>query len=571
MKIVYPEGNQLSHMRRGFVLASVMLVVVVSLLLLPSPASAQAFPGQSFQDQTDTSTSATVTGNPEIELSAPNNRLTPGTTQTLTVQISNSGHIELSGPSDLERRVQTARNLRLSVEEENLPEGIELRSGPVLVGNFPEGIGESVTFTFDVAENVEFGVHEIPIEIRYDYTRFAERETDKITNFRDSTEERVEKLEVVVEEDARFSVSRVDSDVIAGATGIYSVRVENTGSRAARNPRVVFSSESEGIFFGNIESRMPTRTVGLETLEPGESAVVRTRVAADSEITPSMYPIGVVVRYETDYGVPRESRSITSLVEVGDEQDFVAENVRSTLRVGDEGYLSGEIRNEGPRDVRDAVVVFDPGSNNINPVETQHAVGSLPAGESAEFRFRVSVSSEADGGPRQSSVFVEYRNPDDYKKTSSPVDVNYEVAESSDEFSLESNASIAAGSSGSVEIEVTNIQNETFTNIQPKMFVDDPLSTDDDEAFIQRLEPGESETVIFGLSAARSATPKSYSVSVDFRYDDESDDTEISETYRVPVRVTAPEGGGGNTPLVVGVVLVAALAVLGWWKRDLVT
>jgi hypothetical protein len=347
--------------------------------------------------------------------------------------------------------------------------------------------------------------------------------------------------------------------------------VENTGIQAARNPRVVFSSESEGIFFGNLEGRLPTRTVGLETLEPGEGAVVRTRVAANSDITPSMYPIDVKVKYNTDYGVPHESRTITSLVEVGDEQEFDVEGVSSTLRVGGEGYLRGRILNEGPRDVSNAVVVFDPQSNGINPTETRYAVGDLPSGGTAGFEFRVSVSSESDEGPRQSSFLIEYRNPDDYQKTSSPVDVSYDIAEETDEFALGSNVSIAAGSSDSVEIEVTNILNETLTDIQPKMFVDDPLSTDDDEAFISRLEPGESETITFGLGASGGATPKSYSASVDFRYEDESGDTEISETYRVPVRVTESEGGGSNTPAIVGVVLVAALAVLGWWKRDLVT
>ena len=556
-------------MRRGVALASVLLVALsLSFVLLPL-ASAQGFPGTG---QTQTTTTSTVTGSPEIDLSAPDNRLDPGTTQTVTVQISNSGDIQIAGASDLEQRVQTARNLRLEVDKDKLPDGVELRSGSVLVGNLGEGRGESVTFTFDVSEDVEFGAHDIPIEIRYDYTRLAQRETNERTEFRDRTENRVENLEMVVEEDARFSVYRVSSEVIAGATGIYTIRVENTGTKTARNPRVGFSSESEGIFFGSLEDRMPTRTVGLETLQPGESAVVRTRVAADSEITPAMYPVDVRVKYETDYGVSRESRKITTLVKVADEQEFAAENVRSTLRVGSDGFLTGEVRNQGPRDITNAVVVFDPENRNINPRETKYAVGSLAAGETAEFRFRVSVSSEADEGPRQSSAFVEYRNPDDYKKTSSPVDVSYEVAERIDEFALESNTTIAAGSSGSVEIEVTNIRNETLTDIQPKMFVDDPLSTDDDEAFISRLEPGESETITFGLSTSGGATPKSYSASVDFRYEDERGDTEISETYRVPVRVTESEGGGGsNTPAVVGVVLVAALAVLGWWKRDLVT
>jgi len=45
-------------------------------------------------------------------------------------------------------------------------------------------------------------------------------------------------------------------------------------------------------------------------------------------------------------------------------------------------------------------------------VTTEYAVGDLSVGDSAEFRYRVSVSSEAEEGPRLSDAFVEYRNPE---------------------------------------------------------------------------------------------------------------------------------------------------------------
>jgi len=383
-----------------------------------------------------------------------------------------------------------------------------------------------------------------------------------------SSRERTERIEYIVEDDARFSVDAVSSAVVAGDTGDYVVQVENTGTRTARSPRMVFSSDESGVFFGGLDDRLPQKTVGFDDLEPGETATVTTRAGADSDVTAASYPVDTFVRYETDRGVTRESGTSTAILGVDDEQDFVTENVTSSLRVGDDGDLHGEIRNNGPQAVTNAVVVFAPENRNINPRETEYAVGDLGVGDSAEFRYRVAVSSEAEEGPRQTDAVVEYRNPDGDKRTSSPADVNYDVAERTDEFDLETDVSLAAGSSTDIEVEVTNIKDETFTDVQAKMFTDSPLDSDDDEAFIPSLEPGESETIVFDLSASGGATAKTYSASVDFRYDDERDETKISQTYRVPVDVTESEEGGVPW-LPIAVVLVVAGA--GWWYRDVIT
>jgi hypothetical protein len=57
---------------------------------------------------------------------------------------------------------------------------------------------------------------------------------------------------------------------------------------------------------------------------------------------------------------------------------------------------------------------------------------------------------------------------------------------------------------------------------------------------------------------------------MDFRYDDESDETEVSETYRVPVEVTESEQSGGTPVLLIAVALLAVVG-LTWWKRDALT
>jgi sialidase-1 len=545
-------------MESRLVLASLL---VVTLLLLPA-VSAQTV-GQ-------TTESSQVIGSPEIELAASDNRIQTGTTQTVTVQVANSGDITRAGPSDLERRVTTARNVRFEVEDRRLPDGMEVRSGPVLAGSVPEGGISPISFAFDISDELDAGTYRVPVTVSYDYTRLAERTAGGETRYRDFSTEETEYVTLVVEDDARFSVEAVRSDVIAGDSADYVLRVENTGVRTARNPRVTLTADATGVFFGGLGTGQSTKTVGIaDTLSPGEGTRVSVTAAADSDVTPASYPVDATVRYESTGGVTHESPPSTVSLAVGDEQDFGVTGVESSLRVAEDGDLTGVVRNRGPRNVSNAVVVFDPETGNVNPRQTEYAVGDLSVGESAEFDYRVAVSGEAEGGPRRSSVVVEYRDLEDDRRVSQPIDVVYDVAPERDEFALSSNVSLSAGSSTVAEVEVTNVKGETLRNIQARMFTDDPLDNGGDEAYVQSLEPGESTTVSFDLSAGGGATPKTYAATLDFRYDDSENESQISDTYRVPVGVTPPSGGGGGPPLL-PILLVLAVAGVAWWKRDAV-
>jgi sialidase-1 len=541
-------------MHSRLVLAASVLVVLV----LAPPVSAQT-----AQQTEDTQ----VIGSPDIDLAASDNRVQTGTTRTVSVQVANSGDITRAGPSDLEARVTTARTVRFDVNDRRLPDGLEVRSGPVLAGLVPEGGAKPISFTFDVTDGIDTGSYRVPVTVSYDYTRLAERTSGGVTRYRDFSAEETEYFTLVVEDDARFSVRAVGSEVIAGDTSDYALRVENRGTEDARNPRVTLAADQTGVFFGGTGTRQPTKTVTVSgSLASGESALVTVTAGADSDVVPASYPVDATVRYETPGGVTRESTTVTTSVRVGDEQTFGVEGVESGLRVGEDGNLRGTVRNQGPRNVTNAVVVFDPESGNVNPQQTEYAVGDLGAGETAVFDYRVTVSSEADDGPRRSSVAVEYRDNEGDRHTSDSVDVTYDVAEERDEFALTSDTTLSAGSSTVAEVEVTNRRDETLRDIQARMFTNDPLSDGGEESYVQELGPGESTTVSFDLSAGGGATPKTYAATVDFRYDDSENESQISDTYRVPVEVTAPSDGGGGPPLLpIFALLVAGAA---WWKRD---
>lgn len=255
--------------------------------------------------------------------------------------------------------------------------------------------------------------------------------------------------------------------------------------------------------------------------------------------------------------------------------DFEVANVTSTLAVGDEGTVRGTVTNTGEAPVRNAVVIFTGDNPNLAPVETEFAVGDLRPGRSATFAFDAEVSDSADAGPRQLTFEVRYRDTDDEVRRSDPLDARVEVGQRRDVFSVEPvSGAVTGGKSGTLELRVTNTGDEPVSDVSAKLFTDDPLASSDDEAFVDRLGPGESATIRFALSAAPDALEKVYPVSLDFQYDDAEGDTRLSDTFDVPVQVREPQDTRQlpvSTPLAAGgAVAIVVVVILGiWlWRRD---
>jgi hypothetical protein len=104
--------------------------------------------------------------------------------------------------------------------------------------------------------------------------------------------------------------------------------------------------------------------------------------------------------------------------------------------------------------------------------------------------------------------------------------------------------------------------------VEAKAFVQSPLSSDDDEGIVPALAPGDSATFVIGLSAGESALEKAYPVSIDFQYELPDGDTEVSQTYRVPVTVDRPERRGSSfLPITVGALAMTGLGLFVWLRR----
>lgn len=498
---------------------------------------------------------AAVTGSPNLSVHLANNNVAPGEATTLDVVILNEGRVHSGSATNpaLASEVTTARGVTVRIKNTNAP--FEIKTEKQAVGNVPEGASPPISFQVVVPEDAEPGTYRVPVGVTYTYTDYI---SEGDTNREQSEVARTFHVRVTVEERARFDVVDVQSDAAVGSSGTVSLTVQNNGSATARDSTISLTSSSPDVTFSGVETG--SRSAG--TIEPGERRTLNYSVTASGDADPTAYPLTLTAEYEKANGQQFSTSGKTVSITPDPEQSFAVGEVTSNLQVGDDGQLSGVLTNTGNRTVEDVVLTWAGEQRNVNPTETEYAIGSLEPGESAAFDFNVEVSDAARSGPRQFSLVAEYENDQGNQRSSEPAKIRQEIAPASDEFDVELvNANVSAGGQSTIELELTNTANEELTDVSAKLFADSPISTTDDEAYVQSLAEGESTTLVFGISAGGGALEKQYPLSMDFQYDEPDGDTVTSDTYRVPVQVTRSDGGGLPLGIVGGGVLLVLVGI----------
>ncbi|WP_299237231.1 COG1361 S-layer family protein [Natronomonas sp.] len=516
--------------------------VVLAALLVVSLGGASVAAGQGI-----------VTGEPRLNVDVPDSTLTPGTATQLDVQISNNGQVDLGSPD--ERDVVTAaRNVRVDAEADG---PIEVETERQAIGTVTEGEPQTVSLNVRVPEGADPGEYELDVELEYGYTARIEQGAGVLN---DRTRTVTRSVDVEVDDGARFEIEAVEDRSQVGDTGPVTARVENVGNERADEVTVDLSvaRDQSRVSFDATSDR-----IGVGSLAPGEAARFEFETTVSPDASPHGYPIEAVARFEDTDGI--ESQGVPRRLTVTPEpkQRFSFADVESTLRVGEDGELRGTVTNDGPRPVRSVVVRFADQSPNVVPIEDSVAVGTLSAGESASFELPIALNREAEAIPRNFGMAVAYRNADDERRAYEDIDVTVDVGENRDEFLLAvADRELTAGGSTLVDVEVTNNLDESVTDVEAKLFTDDPLSSDESEGYIESLAPGESATVTFEVSASGGATPRTYALQTDFRYDDADGTSKVSDTYRTAIDVTEAEDGGIPW-LGVGVVIVVVVVAAG--------
>lgn len=533
-------------------LPSLVVLWLVLATVIPAPVAAQVDTVQ-------------VIGEPDLRVFSPTYRFVPGQEVTFDLYVTNEGDVRKGGPAEYVERVTTARAATLRVRPGDAP--VEVTSGRIPVGDVETGTAGPFGATLIVAEDAPPGRYRLPVDVEYIYTRIVtvdEQSSDAAPRYLDVEVDERQYLEFVVEDTARFDVVETSTDVLVGDRGTFDLTLRNVGTEPATDVQVTLTSTSDELQFG---TGLSTASGFVTRLEATETASLRYTVRVAPDVVERDYPVDVAVIYTDVDGIRREGLPLSASVQPATEQAFSLGGVATTLTVGQEGTVAGTVYNDGPATVHTPVVRLTVGSEYLDVPEPEFALPDLEPGESAEFSFDVDVSDAATAGFREFTVDVRYQTARGDVRTSDPLPARVEVGPERPVFLVDPLSDpVSAGDSDTLVFRVTNNNHEQLTDITAKAFFDDPLDSDDDEAFVAALDPGESTNVTFRVSVAGTAATKAYPVSVDFEYDTPDGDTEVSEAYRVPVEVTARERAGFGFPSsLLGVGLVAAVAVAGVW------
>lgn len=514
-----------------------------------------------------------VSGTPSISASVQDNHIQASEQTTIGVSLSNTGQVIQSGPERFVSEVSTARNVRASIDDSRIDAPIDVKSGTVTLGALQDGDVQQAMFDIETGKSLEPGTYSVPVTVKYDYTQRVTYDQTQAgySNIEYVTGTRTQTLNVklVVEEKPRFSLSPTTTDQLtAGGSDDYNFSVTNNGSQRAHDISVQLTSQSPSVQFGSTQPQSEA-SVFIPSLAPGETRTASVRVTTTDSSTAGQYPIQATVEYETPNGISAASDTITVGGEVKGEQQFTLGDVISDLRVGTEGNVTATLSNRGPNHANDAVINLQAPATGIEPQRTEFALGDLKAGSEETIRFPVTVNDNADSGPYQFAYTVSYEDRNGNDQQSNTLNTRVQVAEQRDVFEVQGvNTSLQVGSSGTLELQLTNNEDSTLRNINAKAFVDDPLSASSDEAFVPVLKPGESTTIVFEISAAGGAVAQPRPLEMDFQYEEPDGDTVLSDTYQVPVNLT-PASEGGLPMTIIGIVVIVVLigAVLIYRRR----
>ncbi|OYR51154.1 hypothetical protein DJ73_14050 [Halorubrum sp. Ea1] len=494
-----------------------------------------------------------VRGEPELDVYVPDSTVTPGTATELAVQVANDGEVD-AGSDARRAAVTTARGVVVEVRNDGSPLVVE--TGRFAVGSIAEGAVREVPVSVRVPADAEPGRYSLDVRLRYSHTFLSAPRSGIV---QDRTRTRTESVSVTVDDAPRFAMRTVGTDVQVGGAGTIAVNVTNVGGEPARDLSIELAANGPDVALGETDRN----TARIDRLAPGANATVRFPASVRADAAAESFDLTGTVRYTDVDGIRDAHEGIPVGLRPRPEQSFSVAVDDSTLRVGENGSVSGTIRNDGPSDVRSVVLAVGDGA--FVPRSPRYAVGDLAAGESAAFRFRGEIPADADSVPLQLVLSTSYRSAADAERTTREA-VRVPVAERRDAVTVSAvDPRFAAGEDGVLRLDVTNRRDVELRDVELRLAVDQPLESEFRTTVIPSLAPGETGRVAFDLSIDGDAPPSRYPASVEIGYTDPGGVRVTGDTATVAASVVESSGGGVPVEAAVLTVLLLLVATGAWW------
>jgi len=257
----------------------------------------------------------------------------------------------------------------------------------------------------------------------------------------------------------------------------------------------------------------------------------------------------------TTFGLPLKIKPVLQItvLSIGTEH----------VNVGNEGYLILKVKNIGHEAGQKAIIkLLRNGQSPVIPTESSVYIGDFPVGATADCRFKVTISSNAEAKSYPLDVYVDYKNSEGDPVSSDIDTIGVPVGRKVDFNITSSQSEVAPGEKKVIRVTFQNTGGAPAYSVQARISAVDPFTSNDDTAFLGTLNPGESAEADFVVSVDKTATVKEYGLDSEIRYRDALDNTVISNPMKVQVRVIPAKSifETLSNPLVLGIIAVVVIA-----------
>jgi hypothetical protein len=268
---------------------------------------------------------------------------------------------------------------------------------------------------------------------------------------------------------------------------------------------------------------------------------------------------------QSNYRRVNETTTITIRIKPQVKIDVI-ETTADNLSVGTGGFVTLKIKNLGFEDGKKATVkLLRNGNSPIIPTESSVFIGDFPQGGVVTCRYKVGISSEAEKQIYPVDVAVTYENREGDVVTSARDTVGIPVGGKVTFSVMPESASVIQGADQAIVVTYRNTGDIPVYAAQVRVSAVDPFTSNDNTAYLGDLKPGETATAHYSLSAASDAEIKVYNLDTEVRYRDSLDNSQISDTFKVPVQVVAKPASASIMQLLPVLLVIALIAGAGYY------
>jgi hypothetical protein len=305
------------------------------------------------------------------------------------------------------------------------------------------------------------------------------------------------------------------------------------------------------------------------------TATIKIKTTITTNATAGEYQIPLIIRYtylfsssqpasdtlQSEYRLVNETIPVTIKIKPLVKIEVV-EAVPENLSVGTGGYLNLKLKNTGFEDGKKATVkILRNGISPIIPTDSSVYIGDFPRNGTVTCRYKVAISDNAEPQTYPVDIAVTYENRDGDVVTSATDTLGIPV-QGKNSFRIVSDpVTLSPGSENTIALQYQNTGDTIAYHAQARLSAVDPFTSADNNAYLGDLKPGDNATAHFRISTDSGAPVKDYNLDTEVRYRDALDNSQVSDTFKVTVKVAPPSQSLGFLGVLSLVILVAAIGI----------